>query len=109
MVLHLDKASALIPYTFKDSTFNFFGNHRSYSSIRVNITCSIKLLLEAWQLGKTVKTTDKWESWYVCNLYVMASMPPSYFDASGTSNAMLDELAERPPMSQLAGMKHTYM
>ena len=45
----------------------------------------------------------------MCNLYVMASMPPSYFDASGTSNAMLDELAERPPMSQLAGMKHTYM
>ena len=45
----------------------------------------------------------------MCNLYVMASMPPSYFDASGTSNAMLDELAERPPMSQLAGMKHTYI
>ena len=36
-------------------------------------------------------------------------MPPSYFDASGTSNAMFDELAERPLMSPLAGMKHTYV
>lgn len=36
------EASALVPYTFQDSTctFNFFGNYRSYSSKRVNITCS---------------------------------------------------------------------
>ena len=38
-----------------------------------------------------------------------ARLPPSYFDASGTSNAMFDELAERPLMSPLAGMKHTYV
>lgn len=36
-------------------------------------------------------------------------MPPSYFDASGTSNVMFDELAERPLMSPLAGMKHAYV
>ena len=36
-------------------------------------------------------------------------MPPS-FDASETSNAMFDELAERSLMSPLAaGMKHTYV
>ena len=31
------------------------------------------------------------------------------FDASGTSNAMFDELAERPLMTPLAGTKHTYV
>ena len=31
------------------------------------------------------------------------------FDASGTSNAMFDELAERSLMSPLAGTKHTYV
>ena len=31
-----------------------------------------------------------------------------HFDASGTSNAMFDELAERSLMSPLAGTKHTY-
>ena len=32
-----------------------------------------------------------------------------HFDASGTSNAMFDELAERCLMSPLAGTKHTYV
>ena len=32
-----------------------------------------------------------------------------HFDASGTSNAMFDELAQRSLMSPLAGMKHTYV
>ena len=32
-----------------------------------------------------------------------------HFDASGTSNAMFDELAERPLLSPLAGTKHTYV
>ena len=32
-----------------------------------------------------------------------------YFDASGTSNAMFDELAERSLMSPLAGTKHMYV
>ena len=32
-----------------------------------------------------------------------------HFDASGTSNAMFDELAERSLMSLLAGTKHTYV
>ena len=37
-------------------------------------------------------------------------MPPSpIFDAGGTSDAMFDELAERPLMSLLAGTKHTYV
>ena len=31
-----------------------------------------------------------------------------HFDASGTSNAMFDELAERTLMRPLAGTKHTY-
>ena len=31
-----------------------------------------------------------------------------HFDASGTSNAMFDELAERSLMSPLAGTKHTH-
>ena len=35
-------------------------------------------------------------------------MPPS-FDASETSNATFDELAERSLMSPLARMKHTYV
>ena len=32
-----------------------------------------------------------------------------HFDASGTSNAMFDKLAERSLMSPLAGTKHTYV
>ena len=32
-----------------------------------------------------------------------------HFDASGTSNAMFDELAERSLMSPLAGTKHTFV
>ena len=36
-----------------------------------------------------------------------ARLPPQ--NASGTSNAMFDELAERSLMSPLAGMKHTYV
>ena len=32
-----------------------------------------------------------------------------HFDASGTSNAMFGELAERSLMSPLAGTKHTYV
>ena len=32
-----------------------------------------------------------------------------HFDASGTSNAMFDELAESSLMSPLAGTKHTYV
>ena len=32
-----------------------------------------------------------------------------HFDASGTSNAMFDELAERSLMSPLVGTKHTYV
>jgi len=32
-----------------------------------------------------------------------------YFDASGTSNVMFDELAERSLTSPLAGTKHTYV
>ena len=32
-----------------------------------------------------------------------------HFDASGTSNAMFDELAERSLMSPLAWTKHTYV
>ena len=32
-----------------------------------------------------------------------------HFDASGTSNAMFYELAERSLMSPLAGTKHTYV
>ena len=32
-----------------------------------------------------------------------------HFDASGTSNAIFDELAERSLMSPLAGTKHTYV
>ena len=44
------------------------------------------------------------------NPYVIkARLPPSYFDASGSSNKMFDELAKRPLMSPLAGMKHTHV
>ena len=32
-----------------------------------------------------------------------------HFDASGTANAMFDQLAERSLMSPLAGTKHTYV
>ena len=32
-----------------------------------------------------------------------------HFDASGTSNAMFDELTERSLMSPLAGTKHAYV
>ena len=40
-------------------------------------------------------------------LHHKARLPPRI--ASGTSNAMFDELAERSLMSPLAGMKHTYV
>lgn len=40
--------------------------------------------------------------------HVVISVSSRDFDASGTSNAMFDELMERSLMSPLAGMKHTY-
>ena len=45
------------------------------------------------------------------NPYVIYIRPDCHhhFDASGTSNAMFDELAERSLMSPLAGTKHTYV
>jgi len=51
--------------------------------------------------------------WHITQLGILmrykARLPPSYLDASGTSNAMFHELAERPLMSPLAGMKYTYV
>ena len=44
-----------------------------------------------------------WES--LCDIRPDSRLPSS-FDASETSNAMFDELAERSLMSPLAGMKH---
>ena len=47
------------------------------------------------------------------NLYVLyVFITPDYhhhFEASGTSNAMFEELAERSLMSPLAGTKHKYV
>ena len=44
------------------------------------------------------------------NPYVIkARLPPSYFDASESSNKMFDELAKRHLMSPLAGMKQAGM
>ena len=43
------------------------------------------------------------------NPYVIRPDCHHHFDASGTSNAMFDELAERSLMSPLAGTKHTYL
>ena len=48
----------------------------------------------------------------LCNWESLCDIRPDchhHFDASGTSNAMFDELAERSLMSPLAGMKHTYV
>ena len=44
------------------------------------------------------------------NRYVIqAQVDNHHFDASGTSKAMFDELAERSLMSPLAGTKHTFV
>ena len=48
----------------------------------------------------------------LCNWESLCDIRPDchhHFDASGTSNAMFDELAQRSLMSPLAGMKHTYV
>ena len=48
----------------------------------------------------------------LCNWESLCDIRPDchhHFDASGTSNAMFDELAERYLMGPLAGMKHTYV
>ena len=48
----------------------------------------------------------------LCNWESLCDIRPDchhHFDASGTSNAMFDELAERSLMGLLAGMKHTYV
>ena len=48
----------------------------------------------------------------LCNWESLCDIRPDchhHFDASGTSNAMFDELAERSLMSPLAWMKHTYV
>ena len=44
-------------------------------------------------------------------LFLVVERPDCHhhFDASGTSNAIFDKLAERPLMSPLAGTKHTYV
>ena len=48
----------------------------------------------------------------LCNWESLCDIRPDchhHFDASGTSNAMFDELAERSLMSPLAGTKHKYV
>ena len=40
---------------------------------------------------------------------IQAQVDNHHFDASGTSKAMFDELAERSLMSPLAGTKHTFV
>ena len=45
---------------------------------------------------------SNWES--LCDIRLDCN---HHFNTSGTSNAMFDELAERPLMSPLAGTKHT--
>ena len=36
----IEASALIIPFTFKDNTFNFCGKNRSHSSKGVNITCS---------------------------------------------------------------------
>ena len=53
---------------------------------------------------------DNYE-WHITQLGILMRYKPNchhHFDASGTSNAMFDKLAERSLMSPLAGKKHTY-
>ena len=48
----------------------------------------------------------------LCNWESLCDIRPDchhHFDASGTLNAMFDELAESSLMSPLAGTKHTYV
>ena len=57
-------------------------------------------------------TFFKFVNGILCNWESLCDIRPDchhHFDASGTSNAMFDELAERSLMSPLAGMKHTYV
>ena len=47
----------------------------------------------------------------LCNWESLCDIRPDcnhHFEASGTSNAMFDKLAERPLMTPLTGTKHSY-
>ena len=57
-------------------------------------------------------TFFKFVNGILCNWESLCDIWPDchhYFDASGTSNAMFDELAERSLRSPLAGTKHTHV
>ena len=64
------------------------------------IYCQILTLFSSCYIGR------------LCNWESLCDIRPDchyHFDASGTSNAMFDELAQWSLMSPLAGMKHTYV
>ena len=68
-----------------------------YIDFRSNV--AITLLVVDWQISQF-----NWES--LCDIRPDCH---HHFDANGTSNAMFDELAERPLMTHLVGTKHAYV
>ena len=63
-------------------------------------------------LKKKVQEFDNIHSCILRNWESLCDIRPDchhHFDASGTSNAMFDELAERSLKSPLAGTKHSYV
>ena len=76
------------------------GTKHTYVRLAIIIYCQILALFFKFVNG----ILRNWES--LCDIRPDCH---HHFDASGTSNAMFDELAEKSLMSPLAGTKHTYV
>ena len=76
------------------------GTKHTFVRLAIIIYCQILALFFKFVNG----ILRNWES--LCDIRPDCH---HHFDASGTSNAMFDELAERSLMSPLAGTKHTYV
>ena len=77
------------------------GTKHTYVRLAIIIYCQILALFFFKFVNGILRN---WES--LCDIRPDCH---HHFDASGTSNAMFDELAERSLMSPLAGTKHTYV
>ena len=63
----------------------------------------------AWRSYQSPRHLTSWDGDFLAVYHVVISVSSRDFDASGTLNAMFDELVERSLMSPLAGTKHTHV
>ena len=63
----------------------------------------------AWSSYQSPRHLTSWDGDFLAVYHVVISVSSRDFDASGTLNAMFDELVERSLMSPLAGTKHTHV